>query len=456
MPAEGPHSAGAQPPTLRVAELASGLTFDRLPPQVVTFAGHCVLDTVGVMLAGSAEPVSRILLEEAAEAGGAAQATVIGSSMKLPLAAAALVNGTAVHALDFDDCNLTLSGHVSAVVMPPVLALAEMNRASGSEFITAFVAGFEAGCRIGWSLAPGHYDRGFHATGTVGTFAAAAGAARMLGFDTETTAAALGVAGTMAAGLKGLFGTMCKPLHAGRAAQSGLTAARLVARGLQSRNDVLEIRQGFADCFAPEFHPERIDAVPARGFHILNDLFKYHAACYGVHGVIGCGNIIRERDGPDLADVRRIVLDVAVENDKTCNVAEPADASEARFSLTHAAAMALAGHDTGSADAYGERSLADPAVAALRSVTEVRLDPKLDIAESRMEVTMDDGTVLRSAFDAGLPASDLAAQQRLLEAKFDALVLPILGAARTGELKSFIQNLPAASDMGELVRLCAR
>src|SRR5882672_7542867 len=229
--------------TRTLAQQTSAVTYDALPEPVRALARQCVLDYYGVALAGADDPLAHILLDELGEAGGAAQASVIGHKARLPVLSAALVNGAICHALDYDDVNLAMPGHPSVAILPALLALAEQRQASGKAVIAAFVAGYETCCRIGMALRPGHYTRGFHATGTVGAFGAAAACAHLLGLDAEATARALGIAGTQSAGLKSQFGTMCKPFHAGKAAQSGLLAARLAARGFSSRTDLVECVQ---------------------------------------------------------------------------------------------------------------------------------------------------------------------------------------------------------------------
>src|SRR5215469_13354015 len=221
--------------TRTLAERACAVSYDALPEPVRELARQCVLDYLGVGLAGADDQLVCILLDELSEAGGTAQAGVIGHGARLPVGAAALVNGAIAHALDYDDVNLAMPGHPSVAILPALLALAEEKQASGKAVIAAFVAGYETCCRIGMAMRPGHYTRGFHATGTVGGFGAAAACAHLLGLDAEATARALGIAGTQSAGLKSQFGTMCKPFHAGRAAQTGLLAARLAARGFSSR-----------------------------------------------------------------------------------------------------------------------------------------------------------------------------------------------------------------------------
>src|SRR6478672_8445131 len=187
--------------TRALAAQATAVTYDSLPEPVRELVRQCVLDYYGVALAGADDPLATILLDELAEAGGAAQASIIGRKAKLPALSAALVNGAIGHALDYDDVNLAMPGHPSVAILPGLLALAEQRQSSGREVIAAFVAGYETACRVGMAMRPGHYGRGFHATGTIGAFGAAAACAHLLRLDAEATARALGIAGTQAAGL---------------------------------------------------------------------------------------------------------------------------------------------------------------------------------------------------------------------------------------------------------------
>src|SRR3954465_14475224 len=283
--------------TRALAARASAMTYDALPEPVRALARQCVLDYYGVALAGADDPLAKILLDELAEAGGATQASIIGHKARLPALSAALVNGAIGHALDYDDVNLAMPGHPSVAILPGLIALAETRQSSGRDGIASFVAGCETACRIGSALRPGHYDLGFHATGTVGCFGAAAACARLLRLAPEATTRAPGIAGTQASGLKSQFGTMCKPFHAGKASHNGLLAARLAARGFSSRPDMVECEQGFSLTHGPDFNPEAALAEPPSGFHIHANLFKYHAACYLTHGPIECARSLREEHG---------------------------------------------------------------------------------------------------------------------------------------------------------------
>ena len=183
-----------------LARKSATLEYEDLPPEAHELARQCILDYFGVAVAGAGDELVEVLLDELSEAGGAPQASVIGHQTRLPALSAALVNGAAGHALDYDDVNMAMPGHPSVAILPGLLALAELRRSSGREVITAFVAGYETACRVGAALQPGHYNLGFHSTGTVGAFGAAAACARLLGLDAEATALALGIAGTQAAG----------------------------------------------------------------------------------------------------------------------------------------------------------------------------------------------------------------------------------------------------------------
>src|SRR5262249_26479715 len=240
---DGATLAQATDLTQTLAKQASVVTYEALPETARELARQCVLDYYGCGLAGADDKLVTILLDEFTESAGDTQASVIGHPIGLPVLSAALVNGAAAHALDYDDVNMAMPGHPSVAILPGLLALAELESSSGRDLITAFIAGYDTACRIGAALQPGHYNLGFHSTGTIGSFGSAAACARLLGLQTMGTAAALGIAGTQAAGLKSQFGTMCKPFHAGKAAQNGLLAARLAARGFSSRSDIIECVQ---------------------------------------------------------------------------------------------------------------------------------------------------------------------------------------------------------------------
>jgi 2-methylcitrate dehydratase PrpD len=447
--------AQAADPTRALAERAAMLGYDDLPEPVRELARQCVLDYLGCAVAGAGDPLVGILLDEMIEAGGAAQAGVVGHRQRLPVLAAALVNGAASHALDYDDVHLAMPGHPSVAVLPGLLALAEARDSSGREVITAFVAGYETACRIGLALSPGHYALGFHSTATIGSLGAAAACARLLALDADQTAVALGIAGTQAAGLKSQFGTMCKPFHAGKAAQNGLLAARLAARGFSSRTDLLECVQGFAATHGPDFSPEAALASPPDGFHILANLFKYHAACYMTHAPIETARQARREHGLSPDKIAGITLRLDAGCDRICNIPAPVDGLQSKFSLRQTVAMALAGVDTASLGAYSEANARDPELVRLREMVRLDFHEGWPSTLAEIEIACADGSRVSARHDAGVPATDIAAQGQRLGAKFDALVGPVLGASRARELREMISGLDRLAEIGSLARLAA-
>jgi 2-methylcitrate dehydratase PrpD len=440
--------------TEHLARRAVDMTFDALSADALEIAKHCILDTLGVLIAGAGDPVARQLRDLCLGEGAGTGATLLWHGAQVSRRQAALVNGTTAHALDYDDNNLTMPGHVSAVVLPAVLAAAEGRSKSGKDLIAAFTAGFEAACSLGATIAPGHYDRGFHATGTNGAFGATAGAANLLGLSVAQTRHALSITATTATAVKGLFGTMCKPFHAGRGAENGILAVQLAHNGFQARGDGIECRQGYALTHAPAFDPGQALYRPTGGWHLSENLFKYHAACYGTHGAIECSLQMRDRLERRTHEIAAMTLTVSEDNDKTCNIARPATAAEARFSLRHVVAMGLSGYDTSAAEAFGGKSLGDAEIARLRDLTEVVLQPGLHIAHSFLDVTLADGRTFHVEVNAGLPATDLPGQRLRLLAKFQTLVEPVAGPERTRALADTLCALELLDNVDRLVSQC--
>src|SRR5499433_2956070 len=405
---DGMTEARTQTDLTRVlAVKASALRYEELPAPVRELARQCVLDYLGVALAGAEDPLVHILLDEMTEAGGSPQSSIIGHNSRMPALSAALINGAAAHALDYDDVNMAMPGHPSVAILPGLLALAEQRRSSGRDLVTAFVAGYETACRIGMALQPGHYNLGFHSTGTVGAFGAAAACARLLGLDAEATAMALGIAGTQAAGLKSQFGTMCKPFHAGKAAQNGLLAARLAARGFTSRTDIVECVQGFALTHGPDFAPEAARATPADGFHLFANLFKYHAACYLTHAPIECARRLREQYALTPENIAGITLRLDASCERVCNIPAPVDGLQSKFSLRQTVAMALAGIDTASLGAYNAENARDADLVRLRDRIEIDWQESWPQTLSELELELSDGRRVAARHDAGIPAADI-------------------------------------------------
>ena len=400
-----------------------GLTYADLPENVKTVAHQCLLDWFGCALAGSREPLAEILREEYSTRRGAC--SVIGSNLNLDPATAALLNGASGHALDFDDTNISVGCHATAPVIPAVLAVAEANGATGAELITAFVVGVEVEGRVGNAIGVEHYRKGWHTTATYGTFGAAAGVAHLLGLKAPQYATAMGLAASAAAGVKANFGTMTKPLHAGQAAERGLNAARLAARGFTANPRAVYGNQGYIQAAGTGSADDaRLEKLADRWL-ILDSLFKHHAACHLTHASIESLRRLREQlAAPEVAGT---TLTVNPDILNVCGIAEPSSGLEGKFSLRANAALTWLGEDTGDPATYTDATICRADVQALLRRVVVETDTELSTMQTRVSCTDRANNHLEEFTDVGVPSRDLEEQGQRLRAKFDRLSRHVVG-----------------------------
>lgn len=441
--------------TAALAARAQSLRLADAPHAVAALVRQCVLDYLGVTLAGQADPALAPLRAELVEEGAAPQAQVYGDTLRLSTHGAALLNGMASHVLDYDDVNYALMGHPTVPILPAALALAEAKASSGAQLMDAFLAGYEIENAIGLLVAPGHYGVGFHATATIGTFGAAVACSRLLGANDLEMRHGIGIAATQAAGLKSMFGTSCKPLHAGLAARSGLMAASLARRGFDSRPDALECPQGFAATHSANFAPAAALAAPADGFHVLHNLFKYHASCYETHATIEAARHLRETHALNPDVIARVLVTVNPYCDRICNIATPGTGLEAKFSLRHTVSFALAGIETADPAIFDDAHARDQAIVALRERVTVGFADDVGQGRAIVAVHLHDGRVVEAAHDAARPMQDLDAQRLRLVAKFERLAEPVLGAGRCREIVAMVDTLETLPSVATLARACA-
>lgn len=413
-------------------------------------AKHCILDWFAVTLAGLDEPVARILRDEV-EGSSVGKAGIIGTALRCAPADAALVNGTASHALDYDDVHLVMLGHATVAILPAVLALAETQGASGEQAMRAFIAGVEAAVYVGALVMPWHYDHGFHATVTLGSFGAAAASGLLLGLDETQMAMALGLAGTQAAGLKSMFGTMAKPLHAGKSAANGVLAARLAKRGMTANPDVLETAQGF---IATQHDGSAIRDIELsrRGAAIVDTVFKYHAACYLTHSTMEAVATLRDRHALAASDMAAIDVHIPPGHLNVCNILSPRTGLETKFSLRHTAAFAAAGTDTAAIATYSDAAANDPSLIAIRERVTIHGDLRPGTAAA-VTIRTGNGDLLEYETDVGIPDRDLDRQGARLAAKFRSLTGPVIGGDRAARLQANIEALDRANTLERLTRI---
>ena len=329
---------------LELARRINALAFEGLPSDVVHWARIGILDTVGVTLAGSSEPATQIVRRTLARGSGSS--VLFGSSRRARPLDAALVNGTASHALDFDDCNNTLGGHPSVPILPAIFALADETGCSGKDFIAAYVAGFETECKLAMGDGMYQYTRGWHPTTTLGIFGTAAACASLLKLTDEQTATALAIAASFAAGIKANFGSMTKPLHIGHCARDGLSAALLAREGFTANLAALEGRQGFFEVFNGAGNYDAGKILPAWGapFDIVEPgiATKQHPCCGSTHPPIDALLMLAREHDLRAESVRRIKAWIHPSClQHTDRPGPPKNGSDARFSLQYCLARAL-------------------------------------------------------------------------------------------------------------------
>lgn len=435
--------------TMALAERVSSADFEAMPAAAREVAKQAIMDFIGVTLAGSNEPLSRILNQEAEEQGGHPQASIIGGGRRTSTTQAALINGAAGHAHDYDDVHTAMSGHPTVPVAPAVLALGEHLDASGRELIRAFCTGVDVECILGRYAGPAHYADGWHNTGTIGTFGAAAAAAALLNLDADRTDQALGIAGTRAAGLKSQFGTMCKPLHAGHAAATGLQSANLAAKGFSSCTDILEATQGFMDTQAASASLDRFEAAMARDAFTQDICFKYHAACYLTHSSIEAARALAASNLFNPQDIEAIDIFVDKGHLRVCNIQTPESGLEAKFSLRLTAAMALCELDTAAIDLFDDPITRDERLVHFRDKVTVHAHEHSN-PDSIVRITTSDGHSYEEAANVAIPLRDLDLQWQKLTDKFMTLAAPCLGETNAAQLADTCRNLESLSSTRDL------
>ncbi len=440
-----------------IAERIGAITWAGLPPEAVHWAKAAVLDTVGVTLAGAREECARIVARVLGKTGGG-ECLVFGTNRRAAPIDAALVNGTAAHALDFDDVSNSLGGHPSAPILPALFALGEVLDCTGRDFITAYVAGFETEARLGRAVNHHHYEKGWHPTATLGVFGATAACTHLYGLDTTKTAQALAIAASLAAGIKANFGTMTKPLHVGHTARSGLFAAMLAREGFTANPAALEHKQGFLDVFhgAGTYDAARILAGWGEPYDIVQPGLgvKQHPCCGSTHPAIDALLALRAENsiGHDIvpANVARIDSWTHPRRLAHTDRPDPESGLDAKFSVQYCLARALLGGRIVLEDFEGE-TFRDPATRSL--MQRIHAHPEGGAAlGAEVRVTFDNGRTIAKRLDAAAGrGSDDPLPPGALTAKFGNCAARALPPAQVERLQRLLLQLDEAESLRAVV-----
>jgi 2-methylcitrate dehydratase PrpD len=463
------HEAATDNPYTRgIAEFVSGLRYDAIPGEVLARIKLLMLDSLGCALYGADLEWCRILQESLSRLDATRKCAVWGTNRKLSAPHAALANGTAVQGFELDDVHRAGVLHVGAVVLPALLPIAETRRGmSGKDFLTAAVAGYEIGPRVGLCMGPEHIASGWHSGATLGVFSAAAGAARGLKLDAEKTVHALGIAGTQAAGLMAAqFGAMVKRMHAGRSSQSGLYGALLAAGGFTGIVNVLESEYGgFCTTLSQSkdhFNLEELTAGLGTTWQTMGVALKFYACVGTNHTSLDAIRDMQKERRFGARDVRKIVVrgsQVTVNHVGWKYV--PRGLTSAQLNLPYCVATWLLEGDC-FVDQFTEDKVADPARMKLAGKVEVLHDPEITALGARfrhkvhVEAHLEDGTVLKRTVEAARGSEKKFATDAEIVEKFEKLAVKALPARQVARLRDAMLGLEKLQDAAELARLMLR
>ncbi|MDR7480955.1 MAG: MmgE/PrpD family protein [Armatimonadota bacterium] len=440
-----------------------------VPDEVRTLATDHLVDGVAVMLAGATEESGALVRAHLREVGGRPQAQVLGAALRAPLQLAAWANGVAGHAMDYDDTQLAtdpqsvygLLTHPTVPALAAALAAAEDLGTPGAALLDAYIVGVEVECRIADAIDPRHYRNGFHSTATMGVFGAAAAAARLYRCDLETTRRALGLAASMSAGLRENFGTMTKPFHAGRAAESGLLAVLLARRGWTAATNILEARRGFYQATAGGFDPSKIRGMLGRPYFFVApgiSIKPYPSGSLSHPAQDVLLDLVRTHDvRPE--QVTRIDVGVNSHVPNALIHTRPTTALEGKFSLQFQMAIGVLERAAGIRQ-FTDEKVRDPRTRALMERVFVHVDPEIEALgynEMRMTVriTLADGRVLAGRADAARGHPRMPMSRADLTAKFLECAALVMPRARAEALLARLWEIRALPDVAGLAPLLA-
>jgi 2-methylcitrate dehydratase PrpD len=452
--AEPPQSAAApaHDVTRRLAAWAVSSRKEDLPAAVRREAVRTVLNWTGCAVGGSGHETVDIAIRALRPFCGPTQSSVLGRKERLDVLNASLINGISSHIFDFDDTDLRTIVHPAGPVAPALLALAEYRPFSGADFLHALIIGVEVECRIAKAVYPQHYDIGWHITGTVGPFGAAAAAGRVLGLTEQQMVWALGLAATQPVGLREMFGTMTKSFHPGRASQNGLMAALLAGQNFTSSDQPIEAARGWANVLSTARNYGEITENLGDRYQIVFNSYKPFPCGVVIHPAIDGSLQLRAENRLTADRIDRIDLRVHPLVLELTGKKAPAAGLEGKFSVYHAVAAAMVYGRAGEPE-FSDRAVHDPAVVALRERVGAVVDRSIGEDQVRIAVLLKDGRRLDKFIEHAAGSANNPLTDRQLEAKFDELAQGILPAPRVKQLIDFCWNLGHAPDAAQLARL---
>ena len=449
--------------TPKIASFIAETGYSHIPNEVVRIAKNAVLDCLGVTIAGSKEPVAAIMAEHVKEMKAVEEAGVIGGGFRTSVDLSAWVNGTASHALDYDDTFASAAGfnfHPTVPILAAVLALGEKLDTSGRDLLTAYIVGIEVESRVGAAIGRYNSELGWHPTPVVGMMGAAAASAHILKLDVQHIQRALGIAGSFACGLLQNFGTMTKPLHAGNAAKNGAVAALLAMKGITANENIFEGESGYCSIFSggKVKGVENKEQDLGKSWHIvsLGLSLKAYPCCRSTHSSIDACLYLRNVMGIDADHVAKIICKTSRRHPELARFHRPKSAYEGKFSIPYCIAVALRrGHVL--LEDFTEEKVADPKIRTLLSKVdylypqEYQQDP-MSLAQE-IVVKLANGNEYAYRVDApkGDPQNPMTDEE--LSAKFRDCARCLLSETKIENMLEMVNKLDSLDNISKLMEL---
>ena len=424
--------------------------WEDIPEDVRHEAKRALINVIGCAIGGSPHPAVTAAIRALSPFSGERTASIVGRPERLDPLHASLMNGISSHVEDYDDTTPKNYSHTSSPVSSALLAYASANRVRGRDFVEAFILGFEAASRVGNVVYPAHYDVGWHMTGTIGVFGAAAGIGKLIGLNEQQMIWALGLAATQSAGLREMFGSMGKAFHPGRSAQNGYAAALLAQAGFTSGEHGIEGPRGFAHVLAATRDLSKITTRLGVDFDLRENTYKPFPCGIVNHPTIDGAIQIHDEHRPDPASIVAVRLRVAPLVLDLCNQQNITKGLQGKFSVYHGAAVGLV-RGKGGLREYTDEAVNDPAIKRVRELTTATGDPSVTEDQVHVEVELRDGRKLSKLVEQSLGNIHRPLTDKQLEEKFRDQAILVLPAREVESVIQLCWKIDRLEDVGELV-----
>jgi len=433
--------------TKDIVSFVMSTQFTDFPYEVIQESKLCLLDWIGVGIAGSREPGTEILLKVFSTKGSK---NIFGHKRKTDMFVASLINGAASHILDYDDVNMIFLGHLSAVLFPAILAVSEGEEFLGRDILTAFIVGYEVAVRVSLAATISHYKIGWHTTSTIGHFASVIASAKLLGLNEKQLLNAIGIAGTQACGTQQSFGTMCKSFHAGNAAKNGLLAAVLAKEGFTGSIDFIEGDKGFLKIYTRDACPEKAIKDWKSKWYILQNQYKLYPSCFQTHASIKSMQKIMENDYINYGNVKSIKIWVNPVTSKVASNPKPKTGTEAKFSIEYCVSNILLKNQV-TEKIFLRNRIEDRTISKIMEKILIVPSELYNLDEALVSVELFNGRVLKKQVKMSEIEIDYNEKRKNIESKFLSIALPIISLEKAKKIVEIVNEVDKLENIDKLI-----